>query len=43
MKVVSAKEKRPNTCVIEVANFEVQAYKTTLQLAGQPTLLEIEL
>lgn len=42
-KIVSAKERCPNVCLIEAARFEVAANKTILQLAGQSSPLEIEL
>jgi len=42
-EVVSAKDRRSSIRVIETARFDAQAYKTVLQLAGQSSLLEIEL
>lgn len=42
-EVVSARDRRPTAKVIESASFDVQSYKTVLQLAGQSSPLEIEL
>lgn len=42
-EVVSPKDQRPRALAIQSARFDVQAYKTVLQLAGQSSPLEIEL
>jgi predicted Zn-dependent protease len=42
-EVVAPKDNRPQARKILSACFDKQAYKTVLQLAGETTLLEIEL
>ena len=42
-EVVRPKDQRPGALAIQSANFDAQAYKTVLQLAGQSSPLGIEL